>query len=641
MEKLTGPKRLERSATIIRAENEDDENRTVELSFSSEEPYKRWFGNEILGHEKGEINLDFIESGQAPLLVDHKRSVDDQIGIIESVSIDSGKGRATVRFGKSERANGILERVRDGELTNVSVGYEINDMKLIKEEDDVLTYRVTDWKPYEISIVSIPADGTVGVGRSDEVENLTIEIKGTRKMDPKETGQNEQTRSNENAPAQVNKEDVVKAERARMSEITAIGRQFDQSDMAEKAIADGLSVDQFRKDIMEEMGSSKREAISSANDIGLSKKDAQSFSFLKAIRALANPTNTALREAAKFELECSQAEGDRLGRAAEGFFVPNDVLRSEQSLEMRHAMAEHVRALNVGTGSAGGVMVANDLHSGSFIELLRNQMMVRNLGAKLMTDMEGNFEIPRQVGGSTISWGGEGADANNSQPSMDQLAFSPNTASAYTEYTRRFMLQSSMDAEAFVRADLSLAMALGLDLAAIHGSGSGDEPTGVVNTTGIGAVIGGTNGAAMTWEDVVALETAVSSNNADIGALAYLTNANVRGSLKTTEKFAGSGKEIWGTDLSDRGYGLVNGYRAGVSNQVASNGTKGTGTNLSTTVFGNWADLIIAIWGGTDILVNPYALDLSGGTRVTIHQDADINVRHPESFAAKTDTVTQ
>jgi HK97 family phage major capsid protein len=88
------------------------------------------------------------------------------------------------------------------------------------------------------------------------------------------------------------------------------------------------------------------------------------------------------------------------------------------------------------------------------------------------------------------------------------------------------------------------------------------------------------------------------------------------------------------------GEGMVNGYRAVVSNQVPSNLTKGTGTNLSAIIFGNWNDLIVGQWGTLDLMVDPYNQSTSGTVRVVALQDVDIAVRHPESFSAMVDAVT-
>jgi HK97 family phage major capsid protein len=205
---------------------------------------------------------------------------------------------------------------------------------------------------------------------------------------------------------------------------------------------------------------------------------------------------------------------------------------------------------------------------------------------------------------------------------------------AFSDVSRRLLLQSSMDVEAFIRSELATTLALEIDRAAINGSGSSNQPTGILNVSGIGAVAGGTNGAAPDWADIVDLESAVSVDNADMGALGYLTNASVRGKLLQTEKASSTGQYVWGEGNTLRG------YNAAVSNQVPSNLTKGSGTGLSAILFGNWNDLIIGTWGGIDINIDTSTGSASGTVRVVALQDVDIAVRHAESFAAMQDAIT-
>jgi HK97 family phage major capsid protein len=249
--------------------------------------------------------------------------------------------------------------------------------------------------------------------------------------------------------------------------------------------------------------------------------------------------------------------------------------------------------------------------------------------------------IPKQTGGATAYWIAEDGDPTESQQAVGQLALTPKTVGAFTDIRRRLLLQSSLDAEALVRRDLANVIALAIDLAGINGSGASNQPTGILNTNGIGAVVcGDPDGAAPTWADIVALETEVAVDNADIGSLAYLTNAKMRGKLKATDMGTDTGKMVWPADVPVERQ-IVNGYRAAVSNQVPSNIEKGaSGTTLSAMIFGNWADLVIAMWGTLELTVDPYTHSTSGAVRVVALQDIDIGVRHAESFAAIEDAVT-
>jgi HK97 family phage major capsid protein len=189
--------------------------------------------------------------------------------------------------------------------------------------------------------------------------------------------------------------------------------------------------------------------------------------------------------------------------------------------------------------------------------------------------------------------------------------------------------------EQFVRNDLNMAVRIAVDAAAINGSGSGNVPEGILNVTGIGDVAGGTNGLVPTFEHIVDLETAVAVDNADMGALAYLTTPGIRGALKKAKTDAGSGLFVWGQDAA-----TLNGYRAAVSTQVPSDLVKGSSSDAHAIIFGNWNDLIMASWGGFDIVVDPYTLATQATVRVIVNSWWDMAVRHPESFAAMKDALT-
>ena len=637
----------------VRAELVDESTRTVELSFSSEEPYERWWGVEILDHGKSAVELGRL-NGSAALLMDH--NIRDQVGVVEKAWLNGRKGRALVRFGKSARADEIFNDVKDGIRKLVSVGYRIKKLVLEKEEDGECTYRALEWEPYEISLVSVPADTTVGVGRDGEIQafdprTLVNEeeedmFNGTRDgsgngpapaVTPAAAPAAPATRDNDGdnrQPAQVVDQDALRTqaqaeERQRAANIRAMGARVGAVELAEAAIADGRSVEQFVRDF--NAAAPDSQAIRAAEDpaIGLNGQERQSYSFVRLLNAIANPHDRRAQESAAFEIECSNAaQLQRSDGEMRGFTVPVDVLRPARSGEQRD--------LVVGTPTAGGNTVATELLAESFIDLLRNNMALQGLGARMLTDLNGNIAIPRQTGGATAYWVAESSSPTESQQAFDQVALTPKTVGAYTDISRKLLLQSSIDVEAFVRQDLAVTLALAIDLAGINGSGSSNQPRGVLNTSGIGSVVGGANGAAPDYADIIGLETAVAVDNAAIGSLGYLTNSAVRGKLKLTEKFSGTnGNPVW-----EDGNNL-NGYNAAVSNQVPSDLTKGTATSIcSAILFGNWNDLLIGMWGGLDLMVDPFTSSTSGTVRIVALQDVDVAVRHAESFAAMVDALT-
>lgn len=355
-------------------------------------------------------------------------------------------------------------------------------------------------------------------------------------------------------------------------------------------------------------------------EIGMSPAEVKRYSLTRAIRcAAANNWKEG-----GLELEASHAVAQRVKKEPRGFYVPHDLL-----VEKRAGL------MTVGTATDGGNVVGTDLLAQSFIDVLRNKMVVRAAGATVLAGLVGNIAIPRQTSATTAYWVAEETAVTTSKAAIDQVTMTPNTVGTYTDLSRLLLLQSSIDVENMIRNDIAKVLAIAIDYACLHGAGT-DEPTGVAGVSGIGSVAGGTNGATPTWANIVSLETEVAQDNADIGGLAYITNAKVRGKLKTVAKVTGQSIFIWGD-----GQQPLNGYPAYVSNQVKSTLEKGgSGAVCSAIFFGNWNDLIIGLWGSLDVLVDPYTNSTKGTVRVVAFQDCDVAVRHAESFAAMLDALT-
>lgn len=351
------------------------------------------------------------------------------------------------------------------------------------------------------------------------------------------------------------------------------------------------------------------------------------YSIMKALRSRL-PGAAALDG---IELEVHQELSKRKaasGGAAQGVMIPWDV-------SLRSGTEKRALDTTYGTGSIPTIL------DGTLIDLLRARLSIVAMGATVMTDMQGLFAIPRQSVSGTSYWVAEGSAPTASQQTIDQVTFSPKTVGAFTDYTRRFLEQTNQDAEAFVKKDLTAILARAIETAALNGSGTSNQPKGIMARTGdtpaVGLVALGTNGANPAWANIVALESAVATANADFGSLGYLTNAPMRGYLKSAVKATGYPTYIWNADAPNS---PLNGYQCGVTNLVPANLTKGSGTALSAILFGNWADLVIPMWSGIDLLVDPYTNSTTGSVRIVALQDLDINLRHPESFAVIVDGKT-
>ncbi len=565
----------------------DEEKRTVQLSFSSEEPVDRWDGKEILDHDASSVQLERLNNG-APLLVDHDPT--DHVGVVENVSIDADRvGRALVRFGKGVRATEIFNDVVDGIRKSISVGYRV--FKAI--EEDKHSYRVTDWMPLEISFVSVPADSTVGVGRSDEKQNDFI-IQRKEDLPMPEAKKEVKEKVEQKIDIEAVAEKARKDELSRVRQITAMSKDFDIDSTS--AIDDGATVDEFRVQVLDSMKENKQRHIPQApvTDLGLNEKEVKDYSLFRAINAkLKNDW-----KGAEFERDCSIEIAERLEKTPNGFYVPFDVQR-----EMTTASG--------GTGAVG----TDHLASG-FIDALRSQSVVMGLGARTMEGLVGNVDIPRLDTGSTFYWIAEGADVTDQDAAIGSVTLSPKTIAGSVPMTRRLLKQSAPSVEAMIRADLVAGAAIAIDAAAIGGSGAAGQPTGIISQTGVNSVAVADAGMIPTFAEAVGFETAIAVDNALTQNVAYVTTPAIRGALKTTAKDSGSGIMLWENNE-------LNGYQAIATNQIPA-------ANL---IMGDFSQLMIGMWGVLDVNPDTATNAASGGLVLRVFQDVDVAVRHPESFA--------
>lgn len=556
----------------------DSDKRTVQVAFSSEEPVERWFGKEVLSHDIDAVDFTRLLSG-APVLVNH--DMDDQVGVVESAHIDHDRvGRAVLRFGKSQRAQEVFQDIQDGIRQKISFMYSVGEYT--QSENDQETFIGRKWQPLEISVVSIPADNTVGVGRSLDVKPETkIEvINMTKEVE---------------APAvdlDTIRSEAVKAEQKRVADILKVGARYDLNQEAVEFAQSGKDVAEFREVAMEAMN--KRQAPAPKTEIDMSEKEVKEYSLMRAINALANKDWSK----AGLEREASIAIADKLGKDARGFYVPLNVQK---------------RAQNTQTMTAGGALVATDYMGGSLIDLLRANSVVMGLGANMMSGLVGNVDIPKHTGASTAYWIAEGADGTDSEVTLGMVTLSPKTVAVAVPMTRRLLMQSDPSIDALVTNDIARVMALAIDHAILEGDGV-SKPLGIVSVTGVATSTIASAGAP-TWAELVEFETDVDTSNALSGNLAYVTTPAVKGNLKITAKDSGSGLFLLEGDRA-------NGYPVATSTQLAANRI----------IFGNFSDVIVGNWGVLDIGMDESTLSASGGKVIRAFQDVDSAVRHAESF---------
>ncbi len=605
---VVGERMQRTEATEIRSLDE----RTFEFPFSSEYPVTRYFGSEVLSHDSKAPNFMRLNDG-APFLFNH--NPDKVLGVVERAYLDEDKKRAyaKIRFSRSDFAKQYLDDVKDGILRGISFGYSIDEVE--QREEGVLA---TSWTPHELSLVSIPADPTIGIGRSllseepampESSQREDTTITNEAPVEKQET-RSAVTTASTPAPAmeeqtpnlEVIRSEAKKAEKDRVAAINALGAQHRMADLAQELIDGDNSVDEARAAFLEKLGTRQveqpiRSADVTSNDVGLSQKEVKRFSFVRALNYLANPGDQSARREAEFEIEVGQAASKQYERSSNGIVVPNEVLR---------------RDLNVGTATAGGNLVDDVLLSGSFIDLLRNRLALADAGMTTLTGINGNISIPKQGSSATAYWVGEGSSPTESQQTIEQINLSPKTCGAFVDYSRKLLLQSSIDVEQMVRDDLARVLALELDRVGLNGSGSSNQPLGIINTTGIGTQTISTFG---TFAEYIGMETDVAVANADAGSLRYIINASARGALKSTEKASNTGMFVYENDE-------INGYPVTVTNQLENNDA----------LFGDFSQLIMAMWSGLDLTVDPYAGATAGTVRIIALQDVDFAVKQPGAF---------
>jgi HK97 family phage major capsid protein/HK97 family phage prohead protease len=597
--------RLSKSEVFHRmehAEIEEKDDRRVEMSVSSELEVERSFGREMIVHTEQTLDLNFLRSGHAPLLLDH--DPERQIGVIESVNLDGSarRLRATVRFGRGTLASEVYQDVVDGIRSNVSIGYKVRKME--RDKDDQGLFRVIDAEIMEVSIVSLPADPSVGVGRSVEVSD-TATIKPIEKEVPIMEQENhidlDQVRAE--AAAERSKE---------INEMLGLAAKHNQRSFADESIRQGMTLAQFRGALLDKIADKPLDVA----DVELTQKEERQYSLINAIRSAQSGRFDG------FEREVSEELAKRYGKEPRGFYVPQSIFK---------------RDLTVGTNTAGGFLKPTDHLGGEFIDALRANLVISSLGARMMQGLKGDVAIPALNAKTAVGFVAENnAPGSEGAPTFRQVTMSPKTLVQYVDISRKLSMQSDPSVEQVIRDDLTRQFAAKIDEVAIEGGGS-NEPTGITQTSGIGSVAIGTNGGAITYAALVDLEKEVAIDNALGGSLAYLTNPKVVGEMRQTSRQSGG---VEGNFILNDSNTIL-GYNVASTTLVPSDLTKGTSSGVcSAVIFGNFNDLMIGMFGGLDVLVDPYTGSSTGATRIAMYQDVDVAVRHAESFAAILDVTT-
>lgn len=689
----------QRRSLILRAAGAnsavDTEARTCTFPFSSEEPVDMWFGTEVLSHAKGAMRTG-VRQAALPLLYNHNR--DDLLGVVEGIQIADGRGYCTVRFGRDERGDWAMQQAADGVLINASFMYRVFKYEEDLEEE---SYTATDWEVYEVSLVTVPADASVGLGRAADGEDPNpIEIIPRQRASPptdepenkpapagfftpeatraapapagstlSQSGEIMKTRhilqdqandgtgagsSGGAAVIELERARTTAAadERQRIAEIDAMCRSHKiADDIRNNLISHGNSIAEARGIVLTEIGKrgDQKPLSSLSDDIGLNDKEKRSYSLMRAVNAAVNGN----WDGAGFEREVSTAIGKRNGREIGNsrFFFPNDLpfaptedhVRAYWSMQRAMVAAQQRAIYQVGTAGQGGNLVATNLLADSFIEVLRNQSVTSMLGATFLPGLVGKVAIPRQISQTGTYWVGESGALTEAEATFDQVTLQPRTIGALSKVSRLMLLQSTPAIEMLARRDLMAVGALAIDLAALSGSGASNQPTGIINQAGVGSVVGGANGANLTFDHIIQLQYATKFANAPQASTGYAMNSKAVGYLSTQK--ASTGQYLWDPQggLTNGSPDRLKGRPYAESQQLRSTLTKGTASGIcSELIYGNWQELLIGEWGVTEIAVNPYDSTgfANGDVILRMFQTIDIGVRHGASFAVMSDALT-
>lgn len=600
-----------RSMGVELGEREEGQTE-FEISFSSEQPCLIWGDTEILSHEPSAMRVGERQQTLA-LLFNHNR--DDLIGAVSNVHIDqtTRKGRCTIRFAETDRGQEMRKLFETGMLSNVSVSYRVFKYAYDKDTE---VFTALDWEPLEISLVTVPADPTVGKGRSlNEPENLG-QKQGENVMPEMNPGNEDQIR----AQAQ-------QQERERVQAVSDLCRahNIDEAQMRE-FINQGTTVENARAAVLDIIKSRQTNVPTvTAEPFNERNIDMSRYSLSRAI--LASVTNNW--EGAEYERQVSEHLARSLNRTPDGILVPFNVI---------------ARDLSTASGS-GAALVPTDHRDDLFVEPLRKKTIVGQLGAVFLSGLHGDISIPVQSTSSNMYWVTEGtAHESKDELKFEDIKMTPHTVIGITRVTRKLLLQSSPAIDELIRQDFLKSMAIAIDEAALNGTGSGGQPKGILHHEKVTVLNGDTNGVVLTYDHIVDLETKVAEADATGENMAYAANATTVGQLKKLKNQNGDLAWYTAPGAVSGTPGQINGYNVARSNIIPSDLTKGSATKgCSALIFGDFSQLLIGQWGAVEITANPFETNAyrSGSIELRIINMVDIGIRQPKAFAVMKDVLNK
>ena len=341
--------------------------------------------------------------------------------------------------------------------------------------------------------------------------------------------------------------------------------------------------------------------------LGLSPKEAGAFRVSKLLRSMAFPNNNEYRENARFEYDVTETARDESNKDTDGLVIPDEVLANNLS----------ERALTAqGADSEGGYTVDDKLNP-SIIEVFRENNWAMN-NVQTLTGLQGNVTIPKHKTRSNAHWTGETVAPTVTEPSFEVINLSPNHVRTFVDVSRTLLFQNAVGLEQLIRTDIGYAISTAVDKMLLYGTGEDNEPTGIVNTEDIQNISWDGSTTSTLLDKILDGEEQLAGDNVPLSNTQWLSSVRLRRRLKRIQTLgSNTNKRLWDRD------NVIIEYPAAYSTQV----------DTDEIFFGRWNWALLALWGGLEIMENPYTKSTQGIITFQAFQRADVAVMYPEAFA--------
>lgn len=572
---------------------------------------------EVLDHAPGSVDLTRadLQDGIA-LLADHDRA--EWLGKVRQLQVGEDRTlRGVAYFSASEDAQTIRADMLAGLRTEISVGYDPGD-QYTQTEDETgrIVRRFTGWQPLEVSTVAIPADPTVGVGRSIErPAALGAALPPEPAPQARSITMSDKTSPAPEAGAPPVSRAAIIADMCDAAGLTVReARELDESGKSLREISD-LVVAKAR-------GAAPTVAAPKAPAFDPSPKEEREFSLVRAINAHLSGDYSQ----AGYEREVTQELERNLGGARKGGILIPNITRAGRALLTR-------AALQISTATKGPELKQTTF--GALIDMLYPaSILMSRLGATVLPDLVGDFSAPRITAGMTAYWVGEGPanDTTESSPTFDNMTLAPKMLTATTSASRKALRQTTPALEQVLRRHITQQHATGVDKAGLAGATGGDNPVGVLYATGTNLVTHGSTGGNSSLAKLIEMQKEVEIDNGLTDGCVFVTTPGVKAWLRQTARIASTdSRTLWDDgDMTPIGAAVS-------TNNLPSNLTKSTGSNLHAALYGDFRRVVLGFWGAEEIIVDEVTRARKGEVVITSFQFSDVNVEQPSAFAVARD----